>query len=166
VVSRSSKSILLVVVAGIAAVLVVLPLLAARGKIAFGLQSYAHGSAVFMITNTSRVPVEYTVTVEHRDYRGWPDYLGKVAPHAPPEGFSSPGLVAPGQVSTCTVPVAVYAPACPWRLSVMYKSMSTFDRIRERGSILVSEYGMSGLAEKLWQGKYFAIVSGLEIEQQ
>lgn len=42
---------LLLVVAGIAAVLLVLPLLPARGKIAFGLQSYAHGSAVFMITN-------------------------------------------------------------------------------------------------------------------
>jgi hypothetical protein len=48
----------------------------------------------------------------------------------------------------------------------MYKSMSTFDRIRERGSILLSEYGMSGLAEKLWQGKYFATVSGPETEQQ
>ena len=126
--SRNPKSILLVVVAGIAAVLVVLPRLAARGKIAFGLQSYAHGTAVFMITNTSRVPVEYTVTVEHKGYRGWPDYLGKVLPHAPPEGFRSPCLIAPGQVSTCTVPVAVYAPPCPWRLSVMYESMSTFDQ--------------------------------------
>ena len=85
--SRKSKLILLVVVAGAAAVSVLLPQLAARGKIAFGLQSYAQGSAVFMITNTSRVPVEYTVTVEHKDYRGWPDYLGKVLPHAPPEGL-------------------------------------------------------------------------------
>ena len=164
--SRKSKLILLVVVAGAAAVSVLLPQLAARGKIAFGLQSYAQGSAVFMITNTSRVPVEYTVKVEHKDYRGWPDYLGKILPHAPPEGLNSPCVIAPGQVSTCRVPVAVYAPACPWRLSVMYKSMSTFDRIRERGSILLSEYGVSGLAQKLWPGKYFAIVSGPEAEQQ
>jgi hypothetical protein len=165
-VSRKRKVILLVLVVGIAAVSLILPRLAARGEIAFGLQSYAHGSAVFMITNTSRVPVEYTVRVEHKDYRGWPDYLGKVLPHAPPEGFTSPCLIAPGQVSTCTVGVAVYAPPCPWRLSVRYDSMSAFDRIRERGSRLFSTYGMPTLADRLWPGKYFAIVSGSEVEQQ
>ena len=157
--------ILLVLVVGIVTVSVVLPPLAARGKIAFGLQSYGHASAVFMITNTSRVPVEYTVTVEHKDYKGWPDYRGKVLPHAPPEGFTSPCLLAPGQVSTCTVGVVVYAPPCPWRLSVRYESMSAFDRMRERGSRLLSEYGIFTLAERLWPGKYFGIVSGTQIEQ-
>lgn len=51
-------------------------------------------------------------------------------------------------------------------MSVMHESMSTLDRIRERGSILFSEYGASALAKKLWQGKYFAIVPGPETEQQ
>jgi hypothetical protein len=164
--SAKCKAILMVVIAGLVTILAILPLLAARGRIAFGLQSYAQGSAVFMVTNTSRVPVEYTVTVEHKDYRGWPDYLGEVPPHAPPPGFNSPCLIAPGQVSTCTVPVAVHTPARPWRLSVRYWSMSIFDTIRERGSTLLSEYGESGLARQLWPGKYFAIVPGREIEQQ
>ena len=164
--STKWKAILVALVAGIVAILVMLPLLAARGRIAFGLQSYARGSAVFVVTNTSRVPVEYTVAVEHKDSRGWPDYLGKVPPHAPPQGFNSPCIIAAGQVSTCTVPVAVYTPACPWRLSVMYESMSIFDRIRERGSTLLSGYGESGLAQQLWPGKYYAIVPGSEREQQ
>lgn len=163
--SRKHKVILLVLVAGIGASWLVLPRLSARGKIAFGLKSYARGSAVFMITNTSRVPVDYTVTVEHKDYSGWPNYLGKVLPHAPPEGCASPCRIAPGQVSACTVGVMVYAPPCPWRLSVRHDSMSAFDRLRERGSALLLEYGMYALADKLWPGKYFAIVTGPEMEQ-
>jgi hypothetical protein len=48
----------------------------------------------------------------------------------------------------------------------MYKSMSTFDRIKKRGSKLLSEYGASGAADKFWPGEYFAIVTGPETEQQ
>ena len=48
----------------------------------------------------------------------------------------------------------------------MYESMSIFDRIRERGSTLLSGYGESGLAQQLWPGKYYAIVPGSEMEQQ
>ena len=86
-----------------------------------------------------------------------PSLLGQSAP---------PRLIAPGQVSTCTVGVVVYAPPCTWRLSVRFDSMSAFDRIREWGSRLFSTYGMPTLADRLWPGKYFAIVSGPQVEQQ
>ena len=48
----------------------------------------------------------------------------------------------------------------------MYESMSAFDRIRERGSRLLTELGMNALADKLRPDLNTAFVSGPEMEQQ
>src|SRR5262249_24364939 len=84
------------------------------GPIALGLQSYTNTCAVVGITNHSVHQFNYVVMVERKMGSEWPKGLA-VGTIIPQNQF---GSLSPGQHTNLTVPVMVYAPPYPWRISV------------------------------------------------
>ncbi len=87
---------------------------AAAGLIGFGLQSYTNTCAVVGITNRSFHQFNYIVMVERKRGSDWPKGLlpGTIIPD---HQF---GTLGPGQCTNLTLPVMVYVPPQPWRISV------------------------------------------------
>jgi hypothetical protein len=85
--------------------------------IGLGVKSYTNCAAVVSFTNRSDLRLDFVLKVERKGKHGWPVY-----PAGIPMGtdFGQSGRLNPGEVFTAPVPVMVYAPPCPWRVSVFY----------------------------------------------
>ena len=131
--------------------------------IRLGLRSYTKGSAVVTLTNLSRRRVDYVWVVERRTAHSWPKYE-----HNFPVGIDSRqmGILAPRQVSELAVPVMVYAPPCPWRVSVFcYRNPAGPNTTRYKAGLWFMSHGMLRLARKAI-GEFSVVqVSGPEMEQ-
>jgi hypothetical protein len=77
-------------------------------------QSYTNASAVISVKNQSSLTFDYTVIVEHKIGGKWPNGLALGTMLEP----NQTGTLSPGQQRNLTVPVMVYAPPYPWRISV------------------------------------------------
>jgi hypothetical protein len=131
--------------------------------IGLGLQSYTNGSAVVTLTNLSRRKVDYVWVVERRTAHSWPKYE-----HNFPVGIDSRqiGILKPRQVSELAVPVMVYAPPCPWRVSVFcYRNPAGPNTARGKAGLWFMRHGMARLARKAI-GEFRSVqVPGPEMEQ-
>jgi hypothetical protein len=122
------------------------------GPIAFGLQSYTNACAVVGITNRSAYQFHYVVMTERKIGGEWPQGLQKGA--RIPEGQF--GSLRPGQLTNLTIPVMVYVPPYPWRVSIFYsKQASIPNSLRFKASFLALKLGMRKLSHKLLGGGDF-----------
>ena len=139
----------------------------ARGMIGLGLQSYTNACAIFTVTNLGDSQIDYVLTVERKITNDWPNYQGRV-PHIM---NSQSGILAPKQVSTGTVPVMVYAPPYPWRLSVFCWRHQTTpnpnrNTMRFRAGLWLLRVHQPKLAQKfLFDKAAIAQVVGPQMEQ-
>jgi hypothetical protein len=135
----------------------------ASGPIAFGLQSYTNTSAVVGITNRSIHQFNYVVMVERRIGGEWPKGL-KAGTIIPEHQF---GSLCPGQFTNLTIPVMVYAPPYPWRVSVFCNRAPVQpNSLRFKTGLLALRFGMRKLAQELWGANFKQIqVSTREMQQ-
>jgi hypothetical protein len=119
------------------------------GRVALGLQSYTNASAVVWITNRSFYQVDFLVMVERKIGGEWP--TGYVAgTRIPANQF---GSLRPRQLTNLTIPVMVYAPPYPWRVSVFYtRPPANPNSLRFKASVLAFRLGMRKLCHKLRAG--------------
>jgi hypothetical protein len=81
------------------------------GVITLGLQSYTNACAVITVTNRSSIQFEYGLMVERKLEDGFPTKWPIGIP------FHEHGTLLPG-ITTLTVPVMVYVPPSPLRISI------------------------------------------------
>jgi len=93
---------------------VVLMLAPTSESVRLSLQSYTNATARITIRNQSSRPFSYLVLVERKIGGKWPD--GLALGTRIPENQS--GSLGGGQRTNLTIPVMVYAPPYPWRISV------------------------------------------------
>ena len=143
--------------------------LSTSGPIGLSLESYSNACARVTIRNRSRSQFDYVLKVERKILKGWPKYEGGV-----PVGQDSgqPGTLYPGQVTRLSVPVMVYAPPCPLRVSIFCwdhdRSASVGFQpgtLRFKAALWLQRLHMPKLAQKLWGEFKVVQVSGPEIEQ-
>jgi len=134
--------------------------------IGIGLQSYTNACAVFNVTNLSRSQIKYVLKVEHKTMNDWPKYGSSIPQIHDPQM----GVLLPQQVTNLTVPVMVYAPPYPWRLSIFClngpMSQST---LRFKTGLWALRLHLPKLARKLLGGPggpQIVQVSGPEVPQQ
>lgn len=135
----------------------------ARRPIGFGLQSYAKGQATVTITNLTRSKLDYVLKVERKTGDHWPTYE-----HGIPLGTASgkPGSLEPGQVSTVDVDVMVYAPPCPFRVSVFCcMNAPGPDTTRFKAGLWLMKFHVHELAQKAFGEFKVVQVSGPQMEQ-
>jgi hypothetical protein len=135
----------------------------ASGPIAFGLQSYTNTSAVVGITNRSIHQFNYVVMVERRIGGEWPKEL-RPGTIIPAHQF---GSLCPGQFTNLTIPMMVYAPPYPWRVSVFCNRLPLQpNSLRFKTGLLALRFGMRKLAQELWGANFKQIqVSTKEMQQ-
>lgn len=133
------------------------------GPIAFGLQSYTNACAVVGITNHSFYQFHYVVMKERKIGGRWPKGLepGKGIPKG------QFGSLLPGQLTNLTIPVMVYVPPYPWRVSVFYSQQAAqTNPLRFKASLWALKLGMRKFSQKLWGGNFKQIqASTPEMEQ-
>jgi len=146
----------------------VIALILSRGStgrpINLGLQNYAKGTAVVTVTNMSHREVDYVWTVERKTADGWPKYEDGI-----PLGVDSShsGRLEPRQVVELALPVMVYAPPCPWRVSVFcYKNPAAPNTGRDKAGFWFTVHGMPWLGRKVTGDFKVVQVSGPEMEQK
>jgi len=116
------------------------------GPVALGLQSYTNASAVIGITNRSSYQFDYVVMVERKIGGEWPKGLSP-GTRILPNQF---GRLGPGQVTNLTIPVMVYAPPYPWRISVFCNRPPVRPTsARFKASFWARRLGMGTLSHKL-----------------
>ena len=132
-----------------------------------GLQNYTNAWAIFTVTNLTGYQIHYLLTVERKITNDWPNYRGRIPNMIDPQT----GVLAPKQVSTLTVPVMVYAPPYPWRLSVFCwrhntTSIPNPNTIRSRAAFWLLRIHQAKLAQKVLFDKVEIVqVSGPQMEQ-
>ncbi len=152
----------LVAVMGLAALCWIALYGQSNGPIAFGLQSYTNNSALVGITNRGVRQLSYVVMVERKIGSKWPEGL-KPGTIIPEHQFGSLG---PGQFTNLTIPVMVYSPPYPWRVSVFFNRPPVQpSSLRFKAGFLALRFGMRKLAQELWGGNVRQIrVSTKEME--
>jgi hypothetical protein len=130
--------------------------------IALAVRSYTNARAVIVVTNLGDSNVEYILKVE-RKIDSWPTYRQRI-PVGPDSG--QPGLLRPREVLTLTVPVMVYAPPYPWRVTFFCcKNAPGPNATRSKAGVWLLRLGMPGLAKKV-MGEFKVVrVSGPQMEQ-
>jgi hypothetical protein len=129
--------------------------------IGIGIQSYTNACASVTITNLSFSPLDYVVKVERKAWNDWPVYNGVV-----PVGFGRVGVLQPAEVTNMFLPVMVYAPARPWRVSVFcYRNTPGPNTIRYKAGTFLLGLRMPKLAQKVWGKVELIQVSGQQMEQ-
>jgi hypothetical protein len=119
----------------------------ASGPIALGLQSYTNSSTVVGITNRSSDQLSYVVMVERKIGGEWPKGL-KPGTIIPEHQF---GSLCPGQFTNLTLPVMVYTPPYPWRVTVFSRRPSIqLNSLRFKIGLLARRFGMRKLTRELW----------------
>jgi hypothetical protein len=130
--------------------------------IALGVKRYTNISATVSLTNQARVEVNYFFKVECKDKDDWPRYEAEI-----PFGFHSDtqwGALSPGEFRTLPVRVIVYAPPCPWRVSVFcYNSQMNTNTIRFRAGLLFAKLHMPRLARDIWGRRKAVRISSPEM---
>jgi hypothetical protein len=169
---RNSKpSILwLIGIVGLIAFALVKLSLSTSGSIGLRLDGYSNACARVRVTNLSRSQVDYVMKVERKTMNGWPKYQGGI-PVSPDGGQS--GVLRPGQVTTLSLPVMVYAPPYPWRVSFFcYRNPVQLGPIgfqpgtlRFKAGLWLLRLHMPKLAQKLWGEFKVVQVSGPQMEQ-
>jgi hypothetical protein len=153
---------LVTAVLGVVAVWLI-KLSAPTGLIGFGLQSYTNTSAIVGITNRSFHQFNYILMVERKIGSSWPKGLlpGTIIPD---HQF---GTLGPGQFTNLTLPVMVYAPPQPWRISVFCNRPPIQPNSgRFKTGLLAFRLGMRKLAQELWGENFKGIqVSTTEMQQ-
>jgi len=163
---RNSKLTILslTVILGLIAFSLIKQTTSASGPIGLGIQSYTNACAVVTVTNLSRLPFDYSLKVERKTKDGWPNYKGGI-----PVGLDSGdhGVLPPRKVTTLTMPVMVYAPPCPWRVSIFcYRNPPPPNTtIRYKVSCWLVRLHMQNLARKLWGQLEVVQVTGPQMEQ-
>ena len=116
-----------------------------NGPISLGLQSYTNACAVITVTNRSNIQFDHGLMVERKPKSGWPRQwpIGTV--------WHEHGTLRPG-ITTLTMPVMVYVPPRPWRIS-MYCSPPDapfkVNHIQQSAAFLVYKLGMRKLSLKV-----------------
>ena len=111
---KYSPVLVLIAVVGVIAFCCIVVSGPASEPIGLGLQSYTNASAVVRITNRSFYQFNYVVVSERKIGGEWPKGL-RVGTSIPADQF---GSLCPGQLTNLTIPLMVYAPPYPWRISV------------------------------------------------
>jgi hypothetical protein len=127
--------------------------------LALQLQSYTNATAVYTVKNLGNSEIHYFLTVERKITNEWPRYGD--FPH-----IMNPqtGVLLPKQVSTVTVPVMVYAPPYPWRVSIFCYKPPSF---RMKSRVWLIRHGMGRLVRPLRADDAKLIqVSSPEMEQR
>ena len=164
---RRNSKIAVLAVTGIvclAAFSVAMILVPTSDPIKLSLQSYTNASAVITIKNQSSLPFDYTVMVERKIGGKWPD--GLVPGTIIPENQS--GSLGAGQHTNLTIPVMVYAPPHPWRISVFcWRNQPTlnFNSFRFKCMFWLNKLHMPKLARKLAVETKMLQVSGPPMQQ-
>jgi hypothetical protein len=162
--SKSKLAVLaLVGCVGLVISLVVLILAPASGPVKVTLQSYTNACALITIKNQSSASFNYIAMVERKIGGNWPKGLapGTILPD---HQF---GTLGPGQHSNLTVPVLVYAPSDPWRISVFCSRPPVqLNPVRFRAGLWCATHGLRNVSNKLFGVDFKEIqVSTLEMEQ-
>lgn len=141
----------------------------ASGPILLGLQSYTNASAVVGITNGSVHQFHYEVMVERKIGGEWPKGLrpGTIVPQ------HQCGSLCPAQSTNLTIPIMVYAPPYPWRVSVFCNREAPVqpnyvqpNSLRYKTGFLALRLGMRKLAHELFGPNFKQIqVSTQEMQQ-
>ena len=135
----------------------------ASQQIGLGLQNYARASATVTISNLSDSKVDYVLKVERKIGDTWPKYQ-----HGMPFGTDSgqPGSLGPGQSLTSTLPVMVYAPPTPWRVSIFCQwSAPGPNTTRFKAGLWLLRLRMQRLARKAFGEPRIVQISGLQMDQ-
>jgi hypothetical protein len=135
----------------------------ASSLIALGVKRYTNISATVSLTNQTRVEVNYFFKVERKDKDGWPRYQTEM-----PLGFRSDGqsgALSPGEFRTLPVQVTVYAPPCPWRVSVFCCKSQNTNTIRFRAGLLLARLHIPRLAKGMWGNIKAIQISSPEMPQ-
>ncbi len=150
-------------IAGLIAFLLIKSSAPADPPIGLGVQSYTNACASITLTNFGRFKLDYVLKVERKTADAWPEY-----PQGIPLGpVSGPmGTLSPGEISTLTVPVMVYAPSCPWRVSLFcYRNPVPPGTARFKAGVWLMRWHMPGLARRVLGGSKAVRVSGPQMEQ-
>ena len=135
------------------------------GMIGLRIQSYTNGYAIFIVTNLSGFQIDYFLTVERKITNDWPNYQG----HTPHIMNPQTGVLAPKQVSTLTVPVLLYAPPYPWRLSIFCSRHQPTppnpNTIRFKAGFWLLRLHLPKLAQKVFGERELVQISAPQMEQ-
>ena len=133
------------------------------------LESYSNACARVTVSNRSRLQFDYVLKVERKTLNGWPKYEGGL-PVGADSGES--GTLYPGQVTTLSVPVMVYAPPYPLRVSIFCWDPDQSAKIgfqpstmRFKAGLWLQRLHMRKLAQKLWGEFKVVQVSAPQMEQ-
>jgi hypothetical protein len=153
---------LIAAIVGLSAFALVMLSAPSPGMIGLGIQSYTNACAVVTVTNLSGVQIDYLLAVERKITKDWPSYHGRI-PH---NIIRQTGVLRPREVSTLTVPVMVYAPPYPWRLSLFCSKPPTNpSAIRVKAGLWLLVLHMPKLAHKVLGERKVVQVSGPQMEQ-
>ena len=132
------------------------------GFIGLRLESYTNASAVVTVENRSLYNFDYVVLAERKIGGKWPDYIGTGIPMP----SNQAGTLRPGR-SRLTVPVMVYVPPYPWRISVFcYRPYVQPNELRLSADFWFTKLGIPNLSRKLWgRDSRLKQVSTAEMEQ-
>jgi hypothetical protein len=164
--SKSKLAVLsLVGAVGLVSSLVVLILVPTSDPMKVTLQSYTNACAVIAIKNQSSACFNYIAMVERKIGGNWPKGLAP-GTSIPDHQFGSLG---PGQQANLTVPVLVYAPSYPWRISVFGsrpRPLVQVNSVRFRAGLWCAVHGLRNVSHKLLGGGFKQVqVSTPEMEQ-
>jgi hypothetical protein len=163
---RKSKLavLLLAGLAGLIGCLVVWILVPPSDPVKMALQSYTNGCAVIGIKNQTSAPFNYFALVERKIGGKWPEgwAIGTIIPD------HQLGSLGAGQHTNLTIPVLLYAPSYPWRISVFCSRPAAPPNLaRLRTAVWFSEHGLRKISHKLLAGDFTQIqVSTPEMEQR
>ena len=150
---RNSKFVILAL-AGVASLVAASTVIicAARtsSAVRLSLQSYTNACAVIAIRNQSFRHVDYTVMVQRKIGGKWPQGWA-VGTRIPEHQF---GSLSPGQLTNLSIPVMVYAPSYPWRISVLCTPplIEPTNSVRFRAALWCAKCGLRKMAGKLMGG--------------
>ena len=136
----------------------------ATGPVRLTLQSYTNATAVITIKNQGSLPFDYYAVMAERKIGGrWPEGLvpGTII------NKNQTGSLGAGQQINLTIPVMVYAPPQPWRISVFCwrnQPIAAFNSSRFKCILWLNKLHMSRLSQKLVEPKMVQ-VSSPQMEQ-
>jgi hypothetical protein len=148
--SRASKLTILIFVGFVALLIFLLTKRSAPvpGPVTLAIQSYTNARAVVILTNLTRSRLSYTLKVKHKTLSEWPKYATGVQLVNYPDQY---GTLGPNEVSMLSVPVMVYVPPYPWRLSLFsYNSSQSRNRIQITAHLWLLKLHLRKLALKLF----------------
>jgi hypothetical protein len=144
--------------------------LSSSGPVDLSVENYSHALANVKVRNRSSSQLDYVLKVERKTLKGWPKYTGGIP--VGEDRCEESGSLYPGQVKTMSVPVMVYAPACPFRVSIFcwnpdHSAKTGFQSgsLRFKAGLWLKQLHMPRLAQMMWGGFKVLEVSGPEMEQ-